>query len=117
MTPSGSPAPGGPLHHPGAAYPDLVQRAIVGYHQDDQGDWVAELACGHQQHVRHEPPFYTRPWVLRAESRQQQLGKQIECLLCDQEGGESACYAHLVCPGCGIVLDGSAHRPGCASAA
>ena len=24
------------------------------------------------------------------------------------EGGESSCYAHLICPGCGIVLDGYA---------
>jgi hypothetical protein len=31
----------------------------------------------------------------------------------DDEGGESSCYAHLICPECGIVLDGSAHSKGC----
>jgi hypothetical protein len=29
------------------------------------------------------------------------------------EGGESACYAHLICPECGTVLDGTGHRDGC----
>jgi hypothetical protein len=29
------------------------------------------------------------------------------------EGGESACFAHLICPECGIVLDGSEHARGC----
>lgn len=102
---------------PGQTYSEDVQRAIVGYHEDENGDWVAELACGHLQHVRHEPPFYPRAWVLRAEGRQQQLGKPLECRLCDEAGGEAACYAHLVCPECGVVLDGSPHRQGCASAA
>ena len=32
-------------------------------------------------------------------------------------GGEAACLAHLLCPDCGVVLDGGAHRPGCVSAA
>ncbi|HQU00493.1 MAG TPA: hypothetical protein PLG60_08315 [Acidimicrobiales bacterium] len=29
------------------------------------------------------------------------------------ESGESACYAHLICPSCQQVLDGSAHREDC----
>jgi hypothetical protein len=93
-----------------------VQRAIVGYHQDEHGDWVAELACGHQQHVRHQPPFYLRPWVLEPEGRRKQLGTPLECRLCEQTGGEAACLASLVCSDCGVVLDGSPHRPGCPSA-
>ncbi|MGN0857666.1 MAG: DUF3565 domain-containing protein, partial [Stenotrophomonas sp.] len=32
-----------------------VQHPITGFHQDDQGHWVAELACGHGRHVRHNP--------------------------------------------------------------
>ena len=38
-----------------------VERPITGYHQDELGDWVAELDCGHNQHVRHRPPFQLRP--------------------------------------------------------
>jgi hypothetical protein len=30
-----------------------------------------------------------------------------------EQDGESACLAHLICPGCGIVMDGGAHAPGC----
>lgn len=93
-----------------------MQRAIVGYHQDEQGEWVAELACGHQQHVRHQPPFHPRSWILEAESREEQLGQPLECRICGETGGEAACFAHLVCPECGVVLDGSAHRPNCRSA-
>ena len=37
-----------------------MKRAIVGYHRDDVGDWVAELECGHAQHVRHDPPWQLR---------------------------------------------------------
>jgi len=31
------------------------------------------------------------------------------------EGGEAACYAHLVCPDCGTVVS-EGHLPGCPSA-
>ena len=31
----------------------------------------------------------------------------------DDEGGESACFAHLICPECGAVLDGGEHAQGC----
>jgi hypothetical protein len=31
----------------------------------------------------------------------------------DAGGGESACFAHLICPDCGIVMDGTAHVQDC----
>ena len=34
---------------------------IIGFHQDEETNWVAELSCGHQQPVRHRPPFTERP--------------------------------------------------------
>jgi len=61
-----------------------VQRAIDGFHQDEVGDWVAELRCGHGQHVRHHPPFWVRPWVLTAEGRAEKLGVELPCVLCDR---------------------------------
>jgi hypothetical protein len=62
-----------------------VERRIVGFHQDDQGDWVAELACGHGQHVRHHPPWAERPWVLSLEGRQRCLSNLLNCRRCDEE--------------------------------
>lgn len=61
-----------------------MQRAIVGYLQDERGDWIVELACGHRRHVRHDPPFQLREWVLSAEGRERRLGTPIECGLCSQ---------------------------------
>ena len=41
-----------------------MQRRIIGFHQDEAHEWVADLVCGHQQHVRHTPPWFNRPWVM-----------------------------------------------------
>ena len=61
-----------------------MQQAITGFHQDAEGHWVAELACGHGQHVRHDPPWQVREWVLAAPTRQEHLGTLLDCVLCDQ---------------------------------
>lgn len=63
-----------------------VPREIVGFHEDDDGHWVAELACGHGQHVRHDPPLADRPWVLTEEGRRARLGVTLPCVLCAEEG-------------------------------
>jgi tellurite methyltransferase len=59
-------------------------RAIDGFHQDEVGDWVAELRCGHGQHVRHRPPFWVREWVLTPEGRAAKVGVELPCVLCDR---------------------------------
>ena len=60
-----------------------MQQKIIDYHQDVEQDWVARLACGHFQHVRHKPPFINRPWVVLFEGRQSMLGHQLNCKKCD----------------------------------
>jgi len=62
-----------------------VKRKIVGFHQDEVGDWVADLECGHTQHVRHDPPLSDRPWVLTPQGRRRFIGFQLECKICDGE--------------------------------
>jgi hypothetical protein len=58
------------------------RRAITGFRLDDEGQWIAELECGHSQHMRHRPPWQVRPWVLTAEGRARYIGVAIECPLC-----------------------------------
>jgi hypothetical protein len=60
-----------------------MNTTITGFHQDEAGDWIAELACGHAQHMRHRPPWLQRPWVTTVEGRQAKLGAAIDCPLCD----------------------------------
>jgi hypothetical protein len=62
-----------------------MQQAIVNFALDDDGHWYAILACGHNQHVRHTPPWQNRPWVMTEEGRKEKLGVILECRLCDAE--------------------------------
>lgn len=61
-----------------------MERAIVGFRQDGLGDWIADLACGHYQHVRHKPPLIERPWVMTAEGREGFVGSPLGCVRCDR---------------------------------
>lgn len=61
-----------------------MQQPIVGFHLDEAGDWVADLACGHAQHVRHNPPWMNRPWVVTEAGRQATLGEMLNCKRCDE---------------------------------
>ena len=58
-----------------------MQQAIIDFHLDDEQHWVAQLACGHNQHVRHTPPWQNRPWVLTKDGRDEKLGMMLECKL------------------------------------
>jgi hypothetical protein len=64
-----------------------VARRIVGFHRDADAHWVAELECGHGQHVRHEPPLASRPWVLTAAGRASMRGTELGCVRCVEDGG------------------------------
>jgi hypothetical protein len=57
---------------------------MIAYHKDDENHWVARLACGHFQHVRHNPPWVNRPWVETADGRASMLGFELACKKCDQ---------------------------------
>jgi hypothetical protein len=61
-----------------------MKRGVTGFHQDEEGHWVAELECGHNQHVRHDPPWEQRPWVVTAEGRRGRLGMLLNCVKCDR---------------------------------
>ena len=62
-----------------------MNQKITGFHQDEEHHWVADLACGHTQHVRHDPPWQSRPWVVTAEGRASKLGESLNCKRCEED--------------------------------
>ncbi|HTA85627.1 MAG TPA: DUF3565 domain-containing protein [Silvibacterium sp.] len=60
-----------------------MKQKITGFHQDEERHWVADLACGHTQHVRHDPPWQNRPWVETAKGRASRRGQALDCKKCD----------------------------------
>ncbi|TWU32473.1 hypothetical protein Poly41_54510 [Novipirellula artificiosorum] len=65
-----------------------MQQPIVGYHRDDDAHWVARLACGHNQHVRHDPPWMNRTWVTTAVGRGAMIGYLLDCKKCDEHAAK-----------------------------
>ena len=70
----------------------MPKRKIIAFHQDDHADWVADLDCGHTQHVRHNPPWALRPWVTTPEGHSAHLGHELPCPACEAETHE--CSLH-----------------------
>ncbi|WP_326518079.1 DUF3565 domain-containing protein [Acinetobacter sp. CAAS 2-6] len=60
-----------------------MQQAIIGFHLDEEQHWVADLACGHGQHVRHNPPWQNRPWVMTEKGRKEKIGVKLDCKKCE----------------------------------
>jgi hypothetical protein len=61
-----------------------MQQPITDFHTDDEDHWVAQLACGHNQHVRHDPPLVKRVWVTTETGRKSMLGHHLDCKKCDE---------------------------------
>jgi hypothetical protein len=64
-----------------------MKQKITDFFQDENGHWVAKLACGHTQHTRHDPPWQNRPWVTTEEGRAAKIksGNTMDCKKCDEE--------------------------------
>jgi hypothetical protein len=60
-----------------------MKQKITGFHQDEFQHWVADLECGHTQHVRHDPPWQNRAWVETEQGRMQKTGFELDCVDCD----------------------------------
>jgi Protein of unknown function (DUF3565) len=59
------------------------ERRIVSFRQDADQQWIAELECGHSQHVRHDPPWQVFPWILQEEGRAERIGTALLCRRCE----------------------------------
>jgi len=64
--------------------PNLQNPTVVDFRQDEDGHWVVVLSCGHTQHVRHQPPWQSRAWVLDPAQRQKKIGESFHCGWCAQ---------------------------------
>lgn len=60
------------------------EASITGFVLDEEGDWIAELSCGHRRHVRHNPPWQNRPWVMSEAGRRAKIGLVIPCRECQK---------------------------------
>jgi len=60
-----------------------MMQKITGFHTDTENQWVAELECGHGQHMRHNLLWLERPWVVTEEGRKSHLGQELNCVRCD----------------------------------
>ncbi|MDF3194116.1 DUF3565 domain-containing protein [Pseudomonas sp. 1928-m] len=69
--------------------PSVALVRVLDFRQDEHGDWLAVLSCGHTQHLRHQPPWQNRAWVLDAQQRQAQLEKPFLCGWCATEHAAS----------------------------
>lgn len=67
-------------------YKNGMKQKIIAFHLDNEKHWVADLNCGHKQHVRHDPPLVERPWVLKEETRIEKVGTELNCKSCDEWG-------------------------------
>ncbi|MEM7410021.1 MAG: DUF3565 domain-containing protein [Myxococcota bacterium] len=61
-----------------------MERRVTAFAQDDDGDWLVSLDCGHRRHVRHDPPWQERAWVLEADEREARIGSAFDCKGCDR---------------------------------
>jgi len=71
-----------------------MKRTITDFHLDEDGDWVADLDCGHGRHVRHQPPFVNRPWTVSDAGREAMLGVELDCARCDRMEWPDGYVAH-----------------------
>jgi hypothetical protein len=68
----------------------VYEQEIIGFHQDEHSDWVADLECGHTQHVRHNPPWMNRSWVMTNEGRRSRIGTALVCKKCEEKSAPDA---------------------------
>ena len=59
-----------------------IPRKIADFHLDEDGEWIAELECGHQQQIRHSPPWTINPWITTPQGRLEHLDRDWPCSDC-----------------------------------
>ncbi|WP_290650605.1 DUF3565 domain-containing protein [Aquisalimonas sp.] len=60
-----------------------MRRAIIDFHTDEEDHWVADLECGHTQHVRHRPRGSSGNGSPTPEGRASMLGYRLWYKRCE----------------------------------
>jgi hypothetical protein len=60
----------------------VISSKIVDFHLDDDDEWTAELDCGHEERVLHNPPWTVHPWITTPQGRFEHLGRELTCITC-----------------------------------
>lgn len=60
---------------------------------------MADLACGHSRHFRHNPPWQEREWVTTQQGRDRFLGSEVDCKKCDGETAMKKLNVLFLCTG------------------
>lgn len=64
---------------------EIMYQKIIDFHLDENNHWVADLECGHTQHVRHNPPWQNRRWVTSETGRAEHIGVKLKCKKCEDK--------------------------------
>ena len=59
-----------------------TMRKIVDFHLDGNLDWIAQLECGHPQHILYSPLCNHRYWLTTPQGRLGYLGLELACPVC-----------------------------------
>ncbi len=60
-----------------------MERSITSFHLNRFREWVADLDCGHEIRMLHNPPYLSCSWVATAKGRQSHIGDIQECVNCE----------------------------------
>ena len=59
-----------------------MHHAIIGYFQDEAGQWFAKLDCGHGQQLMQDAPAANNAWVQSQMGRDDKIGVLMICPKC-----------------------------------
>ena len=73
-----------------------MNQKITRFHKDEENHSVADLECGHAQHVRHDPPWMDRPWTqTQRDAIAASTWNSIACVAMNWELLSQRACAHL----------------------
>ena len=60
-----------------------MKTIIIGFHQDEYEQWVADLSCGHSRYFRHGSSVATKGMGYIASRSKTYIGFELDCKTCE----------------------------------